>query len=433
MSEQADVIGSNRIDRHSIMDSLCLAFKRIRPGHGEDDNVQPIDATRTKQLIDLPPELILLISDSLPAASTACLALCSHRFSRILGSSAWTSLQLQHQGHRMSFFYLLERDLPEYFACRRCKRLHQNNKVQWPMSGKRLQDVPCVGVFRLFGPPRTTMFRPSRTTMYLINYAHVQLVMKRHYYGPSHGLSIKCFLHTELKEYDARGTVELFSVDARIVSNELLMRSQQWILVSQHRSGEFVTRTLLHSICTHIRTGIWRDDRLLNVIRPRLNQLKAQGRCYTETEQCTKCHMDFVLDALDFGDGGVALFVTRWVNLGAGLDMADPKWIHHHWKVRRGDMHYRHHLGSIQAGFESQAGKSLKELTAVNSLKLFSRREQKLYTHGSDGIVWKLIEGGSRRRWHLIPPNSVEVPSWSDGVDPAEAVEGPFLGRGCYL
>ena len=415
MSEQADVNRSNRADYlYSIMDSLCLTFEQIGQGLGEDEDVEPVDGKRTKQLIDLPPELILSIANSLPPASTACLALCNHRFSRILGPSAWASLQLQHHGHhRISFLSLLEKDLPQYFACRRCKRLHKNSRVQWPMSGKKHQDLPCVGVFRLFGPPRTTMFRPSRTTMYFINYAHVQLAMKRHYYGVSHGLPIACFLHTELKEYEARGTVELFSVDARIVSNELLMRSQQWILVPQNRSGEFMTKSLLHSLCAHIRTGIWRDDKLLNIIRPRLQQLEARGICYTKTEQCQECHMDFVLDGLDFGDSGVALFVTRWVNLGAGRDMADPKWIHHHCHPKRGGVHTTHLLGSIRADFEGQGGNSVEEFTADNILKLFSRREQRLFTRGSDGIVWKLVEGRPRSRWHLVPPESAEEASGS--------------------
>ncbi len=50
--------------------------------------------------------------------------------------------------------------------------------------------------------------------------------MNRHYLGPSYGFPLEAFQSTEAVESDYFGNIVLLSVDAQIVSNELLMRSQ---------------------------------------------------------------------------------------------------------------------------------------------------------------------------------------------------------------
>jgi hypothetical protein len=80
--------------------------------------------------------------------------------------------------------------------------------------------------------------------------------------------------------------------------------------------------------------------------------------------------MDYMMDAMDFK--GVALFVTRWTNLGAGLALIDTKWRSHVGMRMADGVIYQSHVtgsvrdGSIREGFEDQEGRSLEELTRQN-------------------------------------------------------------------
>lgn len=76
--------------------------------------------------------------------------------------------------------------------------------------------------------------------------------MKRHYFGPRHGFPLEAFQSTEAIESGLYGNIVLLSVDAQIVSNELLIRSQQWVLLPHNRRDELVTKRSFHHVCRHI-------------------------------------------------------------------------------------------------------------------------------------------------------------------------------------
>jgi hypothetical protein len=69
-----------------------------------------------------------------------------------------------------------------------------------------------------------------------------------------------------------------------------------------------------------------------------------------------------MLDVVDFGERGFAVLVTRWTNLGSGLDPADAKWQSHLIVRMARDVHHPHHPGEIRTGFEDQADMSVEEL-----------------------------------------------------------------------
>lgn len=72
------------------------------------------------------------------------------------------------------------------------------------------------------------------------------------------------------------------------------------------------------------------DGRLVSdLVRSRLDQLEAREMCCTHILIYPYCWVNYALDAIDFGEQGFAVIVTRWVNLGAGLDSEDAKWKSH--------------------------------------------------------------------------------------------------------
>jgi hypothetical protein len=100
--------------------------------------------------------------------------------------------------------------------------------------------------------------------------------------------------------------------------------------------------------------------------------------------------MDYIIDTRDFGDRAFALIVTKWVNLGAGLDPRDGKWQSH----LQSALTHRvvdplHLLGEIRGGFEGQAELSVEELTADNERKLFLIRKTRRVYRRKDGCVWR--------------------------------------------
>ncbi|TVY91759.1 hypothetical protein LAWI1_G003880 [Lachnellula willkommii] len=76
--------------------------------------------------------------------------------------------------------------------------------------------------------------------------------------------------------------------------------------------------------CGPVHTNVVSD-----LVRSALDQLEAKEECRTQTLCCPYCCMDYMLDAIDFGERGSAVLVTRWVDLGAGLDPSDAKWQNH--------------------------------------------------------------------------------------------------------
>lgn len=103
--------------------------------------------------------------------------------------------------------------------------------------------------------------------------------------------------------------------------------------------------------------------------------------------------MDYVLDIVDFGERGFAVLITRWTNLGSGLDTADVKWQSHITVRMARDVHHPHYPGDTRTGFGGQVEVLVEELTANDKLKLFSRRQTRLVCRGSDGLVWKWDQG----------------------------------------
>ncbi|KAF4621525.1 hypothetical protein G7Y89_g14547 [Cudoniella acicularis] len=186
--------------------------------------------------------------------------------------------------------------------------------------------------------------------------------MKRHYLGPSHGFPLEALRHTEVIE---ERNIALLSVDALIVDNELLMRSQHWVLLPHNRLNDFVTGRVFH-ICHHAgrRSGTaGRKEAggyVHDLVKSQLDMLEGDGECCAETRQCVKCPLDFVLDAVDLGDKGVTVVLTKWISLGAGLRPSDPKWQSHLFSssARTGIVkgYEPHVLGSIRERFEGNLG-----------------------------------------------------------------------------
>jgi hypothetical protein len=381
--------------------------------------------------LDLPADTILCIADFLPVESVAYLALCNRTLSQLLGPRSWAPLHGHDSEQKVAFLSTLARDLPQYFVCQRCFRLHKTDSVQWPrfvpynhkLSGVHhtadpLRYVVCENCLQLHSPcpARNPIlscvyhhsdFCIYQFSFYRVQFVHVQLAMIQHHHGPKYGIPLKAFSHTEVMLNVSRGFTTLISVEARVASDKLLMRSQQWFLVQTERRDELFTGSVVDHLCGHLPS---QSSFVQRLVRRRLDHPNCSDSFCSPTLQCHICHMDFAVDAFDFGGKGTAIAVTRWINLGSGLAPEDLNWQSH---VKPNPCHYMQTLqpspkGSIRADFERQSGQPYAALTADNSFKLFSTRERKPKTIGADGLVWRWHSRGSLW-WYLEPPEKTPV------------------------
>jgi hypothetical protein len=385
------------------MISLRNCFGRLTLTTDTDAAAETEEKATASQLLRLPPEIILLVVSMLTTPSAACLAICSRRLSHILGPGFWRSLQSESPDLLLKFLSYLAKDLPQYFVCQECACLHRMSAITWPRIITRhwALAVPC-GTIAIYSYRGIGYF------------PHIQLAMKQHYCGTDIGFPLQAFQHLEVRHDQTQQKITLLYVDAQIISNELLMRSQTWILLPWSRRDAFIHELAKNSISNdifmHTRLGPLDENLVLDLVKSRLDQLVAREKCRIQTLQCPYCWMDYTLDAIDFGERGFAVLITRWINLGAGLDSADPKWQSHiTMRMARG-IHHPHHPGDIRTGFEDHAKVSVEEITTDNRLKLFSKRQTRLVCRGSDGLVWRWDRG---ERWYLAPSGPPQMSFWA--------------------
>jgi hypothetical protein len=412
------IVAGFQIDRTSFI----MPFNFFRASQSPKTVASP-----ASPFLALPADAILCIADFLPVESVAYLALCNRMLSQLLGPRSWVPLCGCDSEQKVAFLSTLARDLPQYFVCHICFRLHKTDSVQWPrfvpynhnLSGVHhaadpLRYVVCESCLQRHS---TCSVQDSQTSscvhhqpdfciyqfsFYRVQFVHVQLAMMHYHLGPKYGIPLEAFSHTEVMLNVSRGFTTLISVEARVASDKLLMRSQQWFLVPTEQRDELFTGGVVDHLCGHLPS---QSSFVQRLVRRRLDHPNCSDSFCSPTLQCQICHMDFTVDAFDFGAKGTAIAVTRYINLGSGLAPKDLNW---QCQLIPKPYHYAQPLqpspkGSIRAAFESQSGQPYAALTADNSVKLFSTRKRKPKTIGADGLVWRWHSPGSLW-WYLEQP-----------------------------
>ncbi|KAI6712580.1 hypothetical protein JHW43_004898 [Diplocarpon mali] len=341
----------------------------------DDAGRMEIPTLSIKTLLDLPPELILRIAYFLPTTSTALFSLCCKRLASQLSSSTWNLLSNLESEDRIQFLTILSRDLPRYYACHGCIHLHLSSSDALPADlFAPASSSSCIPASARGGHSEDGVVRISNySSPYSLRFSHVQLALKRHHHGPEHGISLSDLSHTDIKVMG--GSTFLFSVEARIVSDEVVVRSQEWVLTSEHPTQDFGSRSITHNVCQHLLTynaEFQLNDDLTRLMRCRSSHRPADAGCACMgLQQCASCPMEYQIDFVDLERIGTAFCATKWSNLGPGLTTLDSKWRGHNLSQ---DEYVLHNLplGSIRSAYESQEGISLDDFSAENKKRLTS-------------------------------------------------------------
>jgi hypothetical protein len=267
-----------------------------------------------------------------------------------LGTRYLDQLRAKNHRHaRLAFLDLLQRDLPCQILCHYCRRLHSSTEsrhnTRW--DGKlarctREDDDSYVDEYIQDGFSSATF----------------QSAMKLHRYGLncSKQLSLLTGFHSSFEighNYQWEST-------PRIVNGHFLLRHQAWFLFPVGWDVRLPS-TVVADVCPHWTLDSYsgHSTRLETKIACRMSHwddVRLNSRCRTCSGlfQCKRCPTEFQIDVKDFLENGVALILTRWLDLGEGRTPLDPRYASHviHKHCRRYSVPVRFEAGSIRAAFE---------------------------------------------------------------------------------
>lgn len=139
----------------------------------------------------LPTEHILMICQHLSHVDTACLALCCRASLFKIGTKSLSFSKIKPCDKRKQFLTRLSTQLPEYYLCHHCFKLHDWLSIPTPQ-GTRLSRRKYNLCF-LKSRWISTQSLCYPFSIYCLQFEHVQLVMRRHRYGPESGISADQF------------------------------------------------------------------------------------------------------------------------------------------------------------------------------------------------------------------------------------------------
>lgn len=366
-----------------------------------------LGTSRGKSLSDIPPELVLVIFDFLSIVDRNCLSRCSRRHHNLYRIYSNTLLPLT-RAETLFILLRIERDLPEYFACCVCFKLHQYDGTEsFGLSGlaeKKTSTLPCD--YKGSNPEHELTGRSSMSMRTHINYLHsgsrlyniqVKLAMRRFHYGPKSGISTESISYTQIRTYlhairetSHRTTLQyqyvptLFSREAQICPEPLglYVRMQDILLYKTWEDSkvDLIINPLQHyEICCHQTLFSKRHD---------LDQVKKGKKIYL-AYTCSRCTVVCHIEIIEL-DCRVCLIMTRWFNLGNGADHNDPLWRAHSYGCTEGP-NIPQNLRSARLCFEDQAPETFDRLRERNLSYLKGAKYKKGYPFVKN----------SRDLWHI--------------------------------
>lgn len=139
-------------------------------------------------------------------------------------------------------------------------------------------------------------------------------------------------------------------------------------------------KIISNHVCPHWRFGYYNPSRLDKKIACRVSHwddLWLNFKCPTCSGlfQCDVCPTEFQIDVKNFLKNGVALILTRWLDLGEGRNLSDPRYASHvshiYDATHYTDTPVEFAAGSIRAAYEGNKFDVEKFLTPRHTFELF--------------------------------------------------------------
>ena len=218
-------------------------------------------------------------------------------------------------------------------------------------------------------------------SFYLFGFEHLQLAMLRHYLGPGYGISTDEFSYVQVNESsesEPRGRrTTLLSVEARVCAEpaRLCLRLQNWAVLHTRVPGLALERTECVWVCQHF---VAEEDEMFQLIESNLDEYRTKSKRPREPKRhrCRRCKFVFQLEVLDTGSDGLAIVITKWLDLGSGLTPMDPKWrvLTARFPDRENGNDHASEAERCRLGFEKEEGPTQQAITLRNASCLRGQR-----------------------------------------------------------
>jgi hypothetical protein len=118
---------------------------------------------------------------------------------------------------------------------------------------------------------------------------------------------------------------------ARIIKGSLFFRVQHLILIPPQLSIQTIAHCFIH-ICPHVGiVGRDHEAQLPGNIDCMITLLHDLKQCIRRSElrQCKYCPTEYKIGLQECGGAGIAAVITKWMELGEGRTVLDPRWWSH--------------------------------------------------------------------------------------------------------
>ena len=378
---------------------FCLPWFRRRRVNQRD--------TASASPLSLPLELLLIIVLELELADAANFAFINRRLSMLLGPTYWPCLRtdVARPRDRERFLNSFARDLPSWFYCHSCSYLHRLDRVSPPgpfdKPSKPLWCSQDISQDIFEGCLYPCGFDQAPFPYYRILFRHLQLVMRRHHLGPSYGISTDELAFVQVNELDESGLrgqeMALLSVEARVCTEpaRLCLRVQRWAVLHTHVLELAVERAKRVGMCVHHNAE---EGEMCQLVISSLDEYLTRSEGLREPKRriCRRCNFEYQLEVLDTGSDGLAIVITKWLDLGSGLTPLDRKWRFLTSLSQENDG--TDHVGDAERcrlDYEKEEGLEQHAITLRNASYLSKRKYRKTMNkvHAREWI----LQGGRRR------------------------------------
>ncbi|KAL2069929.1 hypothetical protein VTL71DRAFT_14608 [Oculimacula yallundae] len=280
----------------------------------------------------LHPELIIYLADFLPLSSAALLALSCRTAYEILGTRFWARLRADdEQLQCFKFLSLLSRDISrdDYVPCYHCHVLHVCGILHPNLL--QLAPLPAYQYDMTLCKRAEVLGKVAKYMHNRFQFRTVQMAMKMYRLHLDYQPWLEALCYKPIALVVMREFPSEFKASVRIINGFLLLYSQLIILLPPGLTATDLNRCGF-DLCPHIRlTAHGVAPNLPETNECAINHDHVIERCIRSSAitSCTSCPTEFQLRTEDCEDFGIAVIITKWMDLGKGETIADPKWWSH--------------------------------------------------------------------------------------------------------
>ncbi|KAF7858544.1 hypothetical protein EAF04_009144 [Stromatinia cepivora] len=287
---------------------------------------------QTCLLANVPVEVFLLILNHIPPSSAILLSLTCKTF-RPLGNDYSEALS-KNAPEKSLLLSFIAKDLPQQIACHSCNRLHNMEDAVRYYQAR--ENVPA----KLQQRPRALQCRLD--TCLELDYEQLideefspnlfHMAMKRSLHDPDCEQFLDILSRGSTDEFDLDGWIKESQTDCRIVQGSFIHRAQKAWVSDNNRPALF---GLSMEPCAHMEVfyingyiytrayalAAFHDDDEKSQRIP-FNHRKPE--ITLDLMKCNRCSTQCQLTMKTLPGQGIAIYITRWADLGSSI--LDEKW-----------------------------------------------------------------------------------------------------------